>query len=501
MEKYGITGVHLRNFVLKSCEYFFRMDLLSTVQSFFQRAEGTFGVSVSCTLWPTSIVLASKGQPISLAIDQTRPLVFWSSEPSSLLVGWPLTDASGSRTRAARARWDLNDAAGEAVELKIMQGGTAEEHVAKLRALVNPGALADCHFFAMPALETDRVMGHHLLARGVSLDSARRPLAKEAFVSRWVLLHNAPPSRKLGNSWGGLDPVAQDLHDVPSVLQQVEDSWNDRAALNNQSGRRFGRCLSELLARKSRDGGASDTIDVLVFGIENSLWLGQQFAADLKKIMPMLNITALSSNWLLGMLQEAHGHVEPRNFAISRLSFRFTPGAVVLGVSHSGTTYPTVWAARALHRLHGERTNIFAMSSVFDTVLANSIGQDLMKLEFAGCLFSTMAGQRPSEPSTVATLAMHHTLSWLLYASIEAVSAAFPRSVARGAARARPLGGAGKSSSRPPWTGKWVDTTKGFFRGVAISLEENSWQLEGPLDHIQLGLRSPSARPRKTGFG
>ncbi|CAK0893766.1 unnamed protein product [Prorocentrum cordatum] len=496
IQPHGITGVHLRNFVLRACDYFFGMDLLSSVQLFFQHAEGTFGISVSCTLWPTSIVLASKGQPISLAVDPTRPLVIWSSEPSSLLVAWPALDARGLRTRAARARWDLNDAAGEALELRIVHGGTADQHVARLRNLVSPVSVASSHFFPMPALDTSKVMDHHLLARGVSLDSAGRPLTMRAFVSRWVLLHTPPPSRKLGNSQGGLDPVAQDLNDVPSVLQQVEDAWKDRTSLNHQSGRRFGRCLSELLARKRREGsGAGDGIDVLVFGIENSLWLGQQFAADLKRMMPLLNVTALSSNWLLGMLQEAHGHLEPRNFAISRLSFRLSPGALVLGISHSGTTYPTVWAARALHRRHGGHAHLFAMSSQFDTVLANavadSIGHDLMKLEFTGFLFSTMAGQRPSEPSTVATLAMHHTLSWLLCVSAEVVSAAFPQSttITSGAqateGRAPPRLAAGRGG-RPcrPWVGTWVDTTKDFFHGDAISIGESSWRLEGSGDHV-----------------
>ncbi|CAK0825983.1 unnamed protein product [Prorocentrum cordatum] len=481
MQPHGITGIHLKNFVQRACGYFFCMDLLSTVQLFFQRAEGTFGISVSCTLWPASIVLASKGQPISLGIDQTRPLAIWSSEPSSLLVGWPALDARGLRTRAARARWDLNDATGEALELRIVQGGTADQHLAKLRGPVSLGAAASSHFFPMPTLDTQKVMDHHLLVRGVSLDSAARPLTMGAFVARWVLLQAPPPSRKLGSSQGGLDPVARDLHDVPSVLQQVEDAWKDRASLNHQSGRRFGRCLAELLARKRREGGGvGDSIDVLVFGIENSLWLGQQFAADLKRMMPLLNVTALSSNWLLGMLQEAQGHLEPRNFAISRLSFGLSQGALVLGISHSGTTYPTVWAARALHRRHGERANLFAMSSQFDTVaVADSIGHDLMKLEFTGCLFSTMAGQRPSEPSTVATLAMHHTLSWLLCVSAEVVSTAFPAgAVASGAARAT------KADRGRPWVGTWVDTTKGFFHGDAIRIGESSWHLEGSRDHV-----------------
>ncbi|CAK0811935.1 unnamed protein product [Prorocentrum cordatum] len=109
-----------------------------------------------------------------------------------------------------------------------------------------------------------------------------------------------------------------------------------------------------------------------------------------------------------------------------------------------------------------------------------------------------MAGPRPSEPSTVATLAMHHTLSWLLCAAAEAVSAAFPRG--RAASGAEPAAGRGAAAcstadkrpradtaGRRPWAGKWVDTAKGFFHGATISIEDDSWRLEGSVDHVHEG--------------
>lgn len=81
--------------------YFFQQDLLTCIHSFFKHAEGTFGVSASCTLWPSSIVLAAKGQPVSLAFDMERPIAVWSSEPSSLMVRWPAAQAG----RPRRSRW------------------------------------------------------------------------------------------------------------------------------------------------------------------------------------------------------------------------------------------------------------------------------------------------------------------------------------------------------------------------------------------------------------
>lgn len=40
-------------------------------------------------------------------------------------------------------------------------------------------------------------------------------------------------------------------------------------------------------------------LDLLVGGIEASLWLGEQFAAGLKLLFPRLNVTVYSSNKLL----------------------------------------------------------------------------------------------------------------------------------------------------------------------------------------------------------
>merc|ERR1719159_526928 len=121
------------------------------------------------------------------------------------------------------------------------------------------------------------------------------------------------------------------------------------------------------------------------------------------------------------MLQDSHGHVEPLNWALSRRRFTLRSCGIALAISQSGTTYPTVWAARLLAR--GEKPlHMFAMSADYDTVLANSIGQDLVKPDFACTLFSTLSGVRPAEPSTVATIAMHHSLSRLLVHCVESAA-------------------------------------------------------------------------------
>ena len=39
-----------------------------------------------------------------------------------------------------------------------------------------------------------------------------------------------------------------------------------------------------------------DTTDLLVSGVEASLWLAEQFAADLRRIFPHLNVSTISAN-------------------------------------------------------------------------------------------------------------------------------------------------------------------------------------------------------------
>lgn len=141
--------------------------------------------------------------------------------------------------------------------------------------------------------------------------------------------------------------------------------------------------------------------------------MGQQFAADLARLVPTLNIVCWSSNWVLGVLQQGPGHVEPSNFTISRDSFIITPETICFGISQSGTTYPSVWASRVLR----VRTpHVFCLSGNFDTLLSHNCGQRASDDIFTRRVFSTLSDVRSAEPSTVATIAMHHTLTHLLVA-------------------------------------------------------------------------------------
>ena len=39
-----------------------------------------------------------------------------------------------------------------------------------------------------------------------------------------------------------------------------------------------------------------DSVDLLIAGVEASLWLAEQFASDLRRIFPYLNVVTISAN-------------------------------------------------------------------------------------------------------------------------------------------------------------------------------------------------------------
>ena len=49
------------------------------------------------------------------------------------------------------------------------------------------------------------------------------------------------------------------------------------------------------------DGSSVGTVDLLIGGIEASLWVAEQFAADIRNVFPKLNVITVSANKLLGL--------------------------------------------------------------------------------------------------------------------------------------------------------------------------------------------------------
>ena len=94
--------------------------------------------------------------------------------------------------------------------------------------------------------------------------------------------------------------------------------------------------------------------DMVISGIEASLWVAEQFANDLQEIFPQLNIVTISANKLIGL--ETHS---PSGVFFSGsegvMRRRITENTCVLLLSQSGQTFPTLHATRQLARTAAER--------------------------------------------------------------------------------------------------------------------------------------------------
>ena len=80
-----------------------------------------------------------------------------------------------------------------------------------------------------------------------------------------------------------------------------------------------------------------------------SLWLAQQFAADMQSVFPHLNVRCVSTNKLLGI-----SGISPRRtfFAgAARVSPAQVRDAAVLLISQSGQTFPSLHATRLFAQL------------------------------------------------------------------------------------------------------------------------------------------------------
>ena len=85
-------------------------------------------------------------------------------------------------------------------------------------------------------------------------------------------------------------PPPPPSQDIPRVLECIRNDWQDPSSLNSRSAASFVAMLQRKAeeAEERGEGGAQATgwsrkeIDVLVTGVENSLWVAEQFAADLQ---------------------------------------------------------------------------------------------------------------------------------------------------------------------------------------------------------------------------
>lgn len=359
-------------FVKTAIQAFFRNDLFYATKLFMANAKGSFGLVTVSTLDPERLVLSAQGQPISIGFNPHEQYVIYASEPAAI-------DAVLANTTGA-SRLDLNQTTGEI-------------------------ALVDADNITVYSMAQDRKL----------------PLPELA--QRWISMENNPyiqPAKA-----DTKDPVESDIQEIPQVLQGIEQSWMEPFSLNCQSAEHLVHFLIEkakyfrqkqikaLEAGLNTQIGEGHTVDLFITGVENSLWLGEQFAQDVKTIFPFLHVKTLSSNQVLKVLKH--------DFASLQLGKK----TLVLAITQSGQTFSTVQSINAFEQLRqqesicelfivtGEPSSFLGSARSSDTPTRNA--QPVRRDRALNHrIFVNSSGRRTAEPSTVAAAATHQTLTELL---------------------------------------------------------------------------------------
>jgi hypothetical protein len=238
-------------FVKTAVNAFFYNNPYQAAKLFMSRATGTFGLVTASTLCADSLVLSAWGQPIATGFNVAEEYMVYASEPAAV-------DAVLARVPRSY-RLDLEQKGGEI-------------------AWVGVGRIAIYDI------------------------QADRELVGAELAQRWIpLQHNdyiLPPATTAP------DPVAHDIGEIPQVLAEIAASWQDPASFNRQSAdylaelpieraRLWDRRQQATIANKLDPVLDDRTLDLLIIGVENSLWLGEQFAQDLISICPGLRVETL----------------------------------------------------------------------------------------------------------------------------------------------------------------------------------------------------------------
>lgn len=377
------TKEGLRHFIANAIDAFLHNDPGRAVRHFMDRARGSFGLVVVSTTWADQLVLSSLGQPISIGVDPIAKLALYASESAAV---------DAILTAADRAwRIDLDQNAGE---IAVLSSSSLEITSLSLERELSPQEIlhrrhsyGDC-----------TVQG-----RGASCSI---PLP-------------AQPR----------DPVGADLAAIPALLCGIRNGWIDPGSPNRQSA----NVLAQLLIAKAANVAHKQTllrqagldpslaksrhVDLLVTGVENSLWLGEQFAKDLSAVMPLLSVKALSANTVLKILQN-----DFESLALAKQS-------IVLVLSHSGRTFPSLQVMEACDLLvrRGVIRDFFVLVGEPDALLGSPIlTPNLPGEPFSRRLFTTGAGRRRAEAATATVAAMHQSLTELLFCLSRELLQAFP---------------------------------------------------------------------------
>jgi hypothetical protein len=377
----------LRGVLHKAAEAFFLNDVYRATYAFMAGAEGTFGLMATTSLAPGAVALAADRQPLFIGADPEAGLLVYASEAAALkVVGDP--DADG-RLLPVPFRYDLRD--GDVALLQVHEG-TAENTV----------TLHNRYRDDAPVVE--RIGPERLGAAG---RGARDALPAGA--PRWISLRDNPyisAAAGVSELRRREDRVLTEMTDIPGALGRIRRAWDDPESPNRRTAAAL---AAALLTNAPSRGGAEpgdvlpqpNGIDLLLFGVENSLFLAQRFACDLARVFPQLRVQAVDA---VAFCEDPDQH-------------ELDTGTVTLALSHSGQTFNTLDAVKFVRALHalGKAGPIFVMTGEVDTLMGAAVGQRVHAgAPWEARVLDTCAGWRTAEPATVSTAAMHATLTELL---------------------------------------------------------------------------------------
>lgn len=362
-------------FVKTALHVFFHNNLYQATKLLMSRAKGSFGLVAASTLNQGSLVLSAWGQPIATGFNVQDNYMVYASEPAAV-------DAVLSHVSRSY-RLDLDQMAGEIAWVGVN------------------------HITVYTMREDRELLGSELEQRWI-------PLQGNPYILPPAV--NAP------------DPVKQDIQDIPKVLKAIEASWSDPTSFNRQTA----DYLAELLIEKAKlwdqkqratiniklDRTAYEpSLDLLITGVESSLWLGEQFAQDLTTFFPALSVRTLSSNQVLRQLQAN----------LSELQLGKT--SIVLAISQSGQTFPTLQATHALEdlRRQGKIGELFILTGELCSLMGTALAQYYyQESSFTRRILTNGSGRRTAEPITVAGAAAQSTLTELLLYLADRLRKHFP---------------------------------------------------------------------------
>jgi hypothetical protein len=176
-----------------------------------------------------------------------------------------------------------------------------------------------------------------MLACGIEIKSYSLPLRGE--ISAKTLIERSSDMLLSPLPYDpNLDLIGKDLKEIPATLANINQSWNNPLSIESITSLALCQTLFQCIRHRMKTN--LDTIDLLIAGVEVSLWIAEQFAADMRMIFPQLNVVTVSANKLLSLGHDVGRVIFPGSDSIPTRCIDNNTCALL--ISQSGNRYLTL---------------------------------------------------------------------------------------------------------------------------------------------------------------